>query len=253
MKIICVTSKETMFVTAERSFSPRYIRGGSLSSILQSFTGDQFLGSAKELGKSLFSSGKKFIKPILQTGYEALKPVLKQTQDQLTKELLNSKDQLLKLGADTVQKQTKKLASDLVNAKNKKDLKNLIKSQESDFRNTTFNLGKNIIKGSAKEAEKNLVSAMRDLPTNVGRPVFDKTQDQLDGILKKAIPSKNVDTSALVANIISGNGLKQAGSGRGKGLKQAGSGNKRYDFNSGQGLIQAGVPHPVHGRGLVRL
>jgi hypothetical protein len=236
-----------MFVSVERSFHPRYVRGGGLADIFQSLTGnDQFLGTAKELGKSLFSSGRKFVQPILQTGYDALKPVLKDTQEQLTKTLLNSKDSLIKLGADTVKKQTTKLASDLVNARNQGDLKKIIKSQESDFRNTTFNLGKNIVKGSAKEAEKALVGAVREIPNKVAKPVFDKTQDQLDGILSKAIPTKNVDTSALVANIISGNGLRQAGTGRKTG--------GRYNFNKkGDGLVLPGTKHPTYGTGLIRL
>jgi hypothetical protein len=180
----------------------------------------------------------------LQTGLDSLKPVLKQTQEQLTKQLLASKDDLIKLGADTVKKQTTKLASDLVNAKSKKDLKKLIKNQENDFRNTTFNLGKDFVKGSTKEAQKTLVGAMRELPQQVGRPTLDRTKEQLDGILTKAIPAKQVDTSALVSNIISGNGLKQAG----RGLKQAGGKNKRYDFN-GDGLILPGQK----GKGLVRM
>jgi hypothetical protein len=49
-----------MFVTLERQYAPKYIRGGSISSIMQSFSGDQFLGSAKALGQTLFSAGKKF-------------------------------------------------------------------------------------------------------------------------------------------------------------------------------------------------
>lgn len=222
-----------MLVSAERAFKPRYIRGGSMSTVLQNmFSGDRFAGTAKELGKALYSTGKKFVKPIIHTGIEALKPVLHETKDELMRQLASKKDDLIKIGLETVQQQGEKLGRDLVNARNKQDLKNIIRAQEQDFKQAGNKINDQILRGAKSESEKTILKAVRDLPTTVGNPVFDKTKEQLSGIISeasKAIQPK-VDTSSLVANLISGNGqVKKRSKRNGKGLYLTGQ--------HGQGLI----------------
>lgn len=246
-----------MYVPQTRAFRPNYVRGGSISSVLQNLvSNDTFTGGLKDLGKSLYSSGKQFFRPIVTTAYEGLKPIAKDLGKQLGDTLLSKKDDLINMGSDAIKTQSEKLVKDLLNSKNQKDLKNIIKSQQNDFKNVGTKIGREVLGSAKNEAQKSLVGAIRDLPTKVVAPTIDKTQEQLAGVISEKSKAKADDNSRLVANLISGSGKSQKkkkgdprGTPVGGGLFIPGKG---YDFNSKrwEGLF---IPGTKSGRGLVRV
>jgi hypothetical protein len=223
------------------AYAPRYVRGGSLSTIFQNLaSNDLFQGSAKQLGKTLLQAGKKFGAPILNSVLSNGKDLAGQAANQLKNLVLDNKDAIIKQGTDLGKNQIEKLAHDvtssIVNGANKSSLDKIIKGQKDTFKKNVKPIKGNLSKiGSDAQAE--IVKSVREIPTKIVNPALNKTADQISSIVSKKAETKANKNHVNVANLISGNG-----SGK----------NKRYDFSKkGDGLYRFGDSQK--GSGLIRL
>jgi guanylate kinase len=197
--------------------SPKYIRGGSLSTIFQDLTNNSlFQGGLKELGKTALQAGKKFGAPILENVISSGKNLLGQTANSLKNTILENKDAIIKQGLDLSKKQVEKLAHDVtnsvVNGANKSSLEKIIKNQKNTFKSNVKPLQDNLSK-IGSEAQAEIVKSVRDIPTKVVNPALDTTSDQISSIITTKAKTK-ADRKKIqgVANLISGSGATVNGS-----------------------------------------